>query len=236
MIKIAKPLRWILAPGIGLGFGCSLFGQAPPYVAPDFAQPLVPKVRSELGSVARDELSRALLDVVDHPAVDGFTRGKALALAFALGSHQEVIGKDFDLRHGTGIHIQPARMPPRAQISSGLRLHLESLKDSEIAPYLRDVLVEITGETITSTPPNWSRIFPDGAQLVPRPAAGARSGSSGIAGSSEPIYFEEAGGATGGPLAWFAPPSGRLRGLESSGKHPSFHPRPSAVSIRTTPR
>ncbi|MEO0447156.1 MAG: S16 family serine protease, partial [Verrucomicrobiota bacterium] len=68
-----------------------------PYVAPDFGAPFVSTV--DLPGEQAGRLGSLMLDIVSDEEVDGFTRGKAMILAYALGEQEEVMMMDFSLRH-----------------------------------------------------------------------------------------------------------------------------------------
>lgn len=88
-----------------------------PYLPPDFSQPVLTITDANSLPLADSEaLTDLLMETVGHPSVGALTRGKAMALAFALGEREKVIDADFQLRHGqelTAVPVTPR--DPRAR-------------------------------------------------------------------------------------------------------------------------
>ncbi len=188
-----------------------------PYDEPNFGAQLFESGAVVLDPVRRELLTRILMDVVGDINADGFTRGKAMALAYAIGSHREVIEKDFALRYGRSQDKPEARIrvgvPGEAPTSKrGLLLDFyQDVPEPTLRPYVLDIASSLS-RSITIPPresADWSPVFSDGAKS----SAGRLGGQRDAYGA---IYFEQPGAMTddeGGSGGGFKKRQSLIKGL-----------------------
>tara|TARA_R110002096_G_scaffold16106_48_gene55322 strand:+ start:5336 stop:7069 length:1734 start_codon:yes stop_codon:yes gene_type:complete len=162
------------------------------YLEPRFGTPLFEPGSDRLTPVQRDELDLLLMDIIWHPEVDGKTRGRAMAVCFALGNRRDVIEADFYFRYaGAGSadvdsFFAGASQETIPKLAARIGPFLDRLPASDVLPCLEDIRAALFGRRQPPTA-NWEPAFPEGDAgdvLVTRTAA------------SEVIYFERPGGVS----------------------------------------
>ncbi|MEM7010929.1 MAG: S16 family serine protease [Verrucomicrobiota bacterium] len=146
-----------------------------------------------------------LLDVADLSESNAFTRGKALALAYALGQHRSVIERDFAFRFGSD---RSTNRPNADATKARIEEQLKKISSSDVAPYLNDLLRSMGGQGVDGIrDPDWSAVFPQ-SQIPVSASAPTQTASNQAPANRMPgrIYFDQisdtpsssGGGAVGG--------------------------------------